>query len=185
MNRQLNRLRPFAATLAVALLSAGAFAQPADEPTEQPAENQVAPASGPLVPTPPRPGPRIRAGSKGEVVFYDNDVDLGNVLDTEKPTAEFRFKSIGPGPITLRNIKPDCGCTLARLWRITTDDEGNEVREEIDPANLPRNGTFEEGRRGHHRGDLRRHQAPGRQPPHHPDLDRQREAADRRGPSSR
>ncbi|MEQ8769523.1 MAG: DUF1573 domain-containing protein [Phycisphaerales bacterium] len=149
MNRQLNRFRPFAASLAVALFSAGAFAQAADDPAQdRPAQTQAAPASGPLVPTPPRPGPRVRAGSKGEIVFYSDEVDMGNVLDTEKPIAEFRFKCIGPGPINLTRIKPDCGCTLARVWRISTDEEGNEVREEIDAARLPENGAFEEGDEG-------------------------------------
>ncbi len=148
MNRQQNRLRPFVASLAVALLGGSVFAQNANQEQDQPAETTTSPAAGPLTPAVPRPGPRLRAGSTGEIVFYDNEVDMGNVLDTDKPTAEFRFKSIGPGPITLTRIKPDCGCTLAQLWRITTDDEGNEVREEIDPAALPKNGVFEEGDEG-------------------------------------
>ncbi|GJM18885.1 MAG: hypothetical protein DHS20C14_10980 [Phycisphaeraceae bacterium] len=140
-----------AASLGAALLASPAAAQQQEQPQQPDRQSgdQTEPATNrPIAPARPRVGDRANRGSTGEIVFVESEVDMGEVLDSEKPVAEFRFKAIGPGPITLTRIKPDCGCTVATLVKITHDDEGNEVREEIDAKLLPKSGLFQEGDEG-------------------------------------
>ena len=111
----------------------------------------LAAMAGPAValppPLPPLPQPEVAAtGSTGQIVYYDDTIDLGDRLDTEDAVAEFRFKSVGPGPIRVVQVKTDCGCTVAKLLKITKDPEtGEEVQTEVDKNAVI---TFEEGDEG-------------------------------------
>lgn len=110
----------------------------------------VACSTATALPPPLPPTPQQQAsgqiGSKGQIVFFDDEIDLGDRLDNEDAQAEFRFKSVGPGPIRVVDVKTDCGCTVAELLKVTKNPEtGEETLTELDPHKTL---VFEEGEEG-------------------------------------
>lgn len=98
-------------------------------------------------PLPPMPQQPVQAvGSNGELIFEQSEIDLGERLDNEPAVADFRFKSVGPGSVNVIQVKTDCGCTVAKLIKITKNpDTGEEVQTEVDPNTTI---TFAEGDEG-------------------------------------
>jgi hypothetical protein len=90
----------------------------------------------PLPPVPTnRPAAKPVDAKPGQMTLIDREFDLGEFFDTEPQKMTYRFKSTGVNPLRIMGIKPECGCTLASLYRIEKDEAGNDKKVYLDINN--------------------------------------------------
>jgi hypothetical protein len=120
-------------TIAPAVLSAifvmgsAASAQllPVDTPPGQSPDNQ--PAFAPVS------DPDSMVG-EGRLVFINDTLSAGELLDTEIGHVEYEFRNVGNGPLTISSLKPSCGCTVPELTKTVYErNETGTIRVDFDP----------------------------------------------------
>lgn len=98
---------------ALALISAGAFAQ--DSKKDAP---KVTPHSGAqtLTPAPTNPAPTTPAPNTSptapEIIFETDAHDFGTLQKGAPCEYEFKFKNNGKEPLIIQNAQASCGCTV-------------------------------------------------------------------------
>jgi len=53
----------------------------------------------------------------GAFEFQDTTFDFGNIIDGERVQHVFKFKNIGKGPLSIKNVQAMCGCTTPEWTR--------------------------------------------------------------------
>lgn len=96
---------------------------PVDTPPGQPAQPGFAPVTDPnnLV-------------GEGRIVFVNDRLDAGELLDTETGHVEYQFRNVGNGPLTITQIKPSCGCTVPEMEQtVYQPNETGIIKVDFDP----------------------------------------------------
>jgi hypothetical protein len=61
--------------------------------------------------------PVATAGSNPPIITFDSDkIDFGSVTQYSDQVRVFTFTNTGSSPLTITNIKGQCGCTTASDW---------------------------------------------------------------------
>lgn len=70
----------------------------------------------------------------GRLVIENDQLEMGELFDTEKGHAEYKFRNAGSGPLTISHIKPSCGCTVPELEKkVYAPNETGVIRVDFDP----------------------------------------------------
>lgn len=94
--------------------------------------NPVAPAGEPATPAAP-------VGA-GRIIFISDAVETGEILDTEIATVEFKFRNVGPGPLTVTRVQPTCGCTVPEMEKTVFEpNEEGTITAKFDPKGMQGN----------------------------------------------
>lgn len=59
----------------------------------------------------------LTSQNQGKIQFEKTFVDLGDVTEGQKISHEFTFKNTGGGPVIIQEVKPVCGCTVAKFTK--------------------------------------------------------------------
>ncbi|MBL8759808.1 MAG: DUF1573 domain-containing protein [Phycisphaerae bacterium] len=70
------------------------------------------------------------AAKSGTLVFEQDAVDLGTVIQNEVKQARIKFKNTGAFPVKFQNVKKDCGCTEAKIKIDGTDKIGEPAEHD-------------------------------------------------------
>jgi len=117
-------------TTFVALGSSGAFAFAQTPPATTPAQGAVtaAPANTAATPAPPVLSPKLVAAQAVK--------DVGRVAKSEKVDVAFVLRNEGGAPLTISDVRPTCGCTVAKFDALIAPGASGEVHASVDTADF-------------------------------------------------
>ncbi len=73
----------------------------------------------------------------GKLMFVNDTADTGEILDLEPATVEFKFRNVGPGPLTITRVQASCGCTVPELDKTVYEpNEYGTITARFDPKGL-------------------------------------------------
>jgi len=117
----------------VTLLLAGC-SESAPDPPPAPAAPPT-PDAAPATTTAPTPPPKESADTVGpRLVFESRVLEFGRISDTKLVTRSFTYTNTGDEPLTIREVRTSCRCTVPNLRRKTlSPGESGEMEVEFDP----------------------------------------------------
>jgi len=81
---------------------------------------------------PPAPS---SASSPAAIEFVSRTLDFGTVLETESPTAAFRFRNVGGATLRIKKVSATCGCTAVTPDRLAFEPgESGELEVTFTPT---------------------------------------------------
>ncbi len=87
------------------------------------------PATQPPAQSPAKAGePAAQQVETGTLIFEQDTIDLGTILQNELKPMQFKFKNTGKGPVTIKKVERSCGCTEAKV-RVEGSDKALEPAE--------------------------------------------------------
>jgi len=80
--------------------------------------------------------PTVNTQAAGGFEFTEEEHDLGNVLQTDRPEFKYKFKNVSTMELEISKIVPSCGCTYAEMNKRKYDPgEEGEILIKYDPTN--------------------------------------------------
>jgi hypothetical protein len=95
-------------------------------PAGSPGQAEPAPVSPATPGAPATPASPLDAmAGEGRLLFFSDTADAGEIFDNAPAPLEFKFRNVGPGPLTITRVQPSCGCTVPDMEK--TVFEPNEI----------------------------------------------------------